>query len=225
MDFELLRKIRSQIEPPIIVSWHRDGDPLVYERLGEALQLFSAFPSSVVTHGEALNARAEEVIGNCTTITVSVLPKDPDRQIQLESIRRFLEKKGAQPPVLQLKFVGRIDDAAEYEALGVPIINRALHNRKGNWTYQVEPTIPEIRVCLDLLGSPTVDWRGKVYACNRLDPGELGLIGDLNTETLDAIWNGPKRQAMLKAHLAGRRDLANELCKSCHYYGVPTPSG
>jgi hypothetical protein len=30
---------------------------------------------------------------------------------------------------------------------------------------------------------------------------------------------------MLKAHMDGRRDLANPLSASCDYWGIPTPSG
>lgn len=226
MDFALLESIAAQIEPPIIASFHRDGDPLVYERLADALDLFKAFPTSIVTHGEALDRRADEIIGRCVTVTVSVIPKDPDREIQLASIRGFLAKKGDRAPMCQLKFVGHIENAAEYEALGVPIINRALHVKAGNWTYvRTEPPVPEIRVCLDFLGRPTIDWRGRLFACQRLDTTDAGLLGDLNTATLSELWNGPVRAAMLAHHLAGRRDLANSLCASCSYWGVPTPAG
>ena len=226
MDFALLERIREQLSPPIIISCHRDGDPLVYGRLRDALKLFADFPVSIVTHGEALDRRADEIIGNCTTVTVSVIPNDPDRELQLASIIGFLAKKRDRAPMLQLKFVGRIENPEEYERLGVPIINRALHSKKGNWNYhKIDPIVPEVRVCLDFLGRPTVDWRGMVYACNRLDVNGDGLIGDLNKQSLDEIWNGEKRHAMLRSHLAGRRDLANPLCASCNFYGVPTPSG
>jgi len=225
MDFALLARISLAIAPPVIASFHRDGDSCIYPRLGEALRLFDGFPTSIVTHGETLNDRAWEIIGNCTTVTVSVIPKDPDRQIQLESIRGFLAKKGGKRPVTQLKFVGHIADSAEYESLGIPIINRSLHNKRFNQNYQVDPPIPEIRVCLDALSRPTVDWRGRVFLCNRFDATDAGLIGDLTKQSLDEVWNGPVRRAMLEAHLAGRRDLANDLCKSCRYWGVPTAAG
>ena len=226
MEFSLLNHISAQIRPPVIVSFHRDGDPLVYPRLGEALQLFRNFPTSIVTHGEALNDRADEIIGNCTTVSVSVIPRDPDRAIQLESIAGFLAKKGDRAPMVQLKFVGIIHDPEPYQALGVPIIGRALHSSKGNWNYyKIDPIIPEVRVCLDFLGRPTVDWKGNLYHCNRLDVKGEGLLGNLNESTLDELWNGPERARMLRAHLAGRRQDANPLCASCEFYGVSTPSG
>lgn len=226
MDFALLQRIREQVAPPVVISFHRDGDPLVYPLLREALMLFAEFPTSIVTHGEALGRRAHDLIGLATTVTVSVIPNDRDREVQLESIRSFLAQKGDLPPVLQLKFVGAIADAKPYEDLGVRIINRALHSKKGNWNYvKVNPIAPEIGVCLDFLGRPTVDWKGRVFICNRLDTLDQGIIGDLNAQSLDEIWNGPERARMLEAHLAGRRELANPLCASCESWGIPTPSG
>ena len=222
MDFALLESIRAQLSPPVVISCHRDGDSLVYPRLREALELFEGFPVSVVTHGEALDRRADEVIGRCTTVTVSVIPKDKDRDIQLQSVRGFLQKKGDRRPVLQLKFVGNIENPEPYLALGVPVIGRRLHAKGGNWTYQSEdPPVPEIRVCLELLGHPSIDWQGRVFACQRLAPNSEGMIGDLREETLDQIWNGPVRAKMLRHHLEGRRDLAGGLCPRCKYWGIP----
>jgi radical SAM protein with 4Fe4S-binding SPASM domain len=125
-----------------------------------------------------------------------------------------------------LKCVGAISDIAKYEKLGVPITNRALHNKNGSFGYvRAEPIVPEIQVCLEFLSRPTVDWRGRVFQCNRLDTKDEGLIGDLNYQSLDEIWNGPIRQGMLKAHLDGERGKANNLCSGCRYWGIPTPAG
>jgi radical SAM protein with 4Fe4S-binding SPASM domain len=188
--------------------------------------VFRGHPISVVTHGERLAEKAAEVIGRCTTVTVSIIPKDPDREIQMASIKEFLAKKGDRAPMFQLKFVGHIENAAEYEALGVPIINRALHVKPGNWSYvRTEPPVPESRLCQDFLGRPTVDWRGRLFICNRLDVKDEGLLGDLNESSLSELWNGQARMAMLAAHLAGRRDQANSLCARCSYWGIPTPAG
>jgi hypothetical protein len=222
MDFAMLQSIAEQVPADTIISFHRDGDPLVYPRLREALQLFRHHPTSIVTHGEVLGRRAAEIIDNCTTVTVSVIPNDKDRTLQLESVRAFLAAKGDRPPQLQLKAVGNVDDISAYESLGVPIIGRSLHNKRVNQNYQSAPSIPEIRVCLDFLSRPTVDWQGRMFCCNRLDTSDAGLIGDLRQDTLRNVWNGPRRRAMLEAHLAGRRDLANALCASCTFWGIPS---
>lgn len=226
MDFDLLKSIRAQIEPPTIIAWHRDGEPTDFKMLREALDLFAGFPTSLVTHGERLAERADDIIGRTTTVTVSIVPKDPDRQIQLDSIRSFIAKKGDQAPMLQLKFLGHIDNAEEYEALGIPIINRALHVKPGNWLYsRATPPVPEVRICLDLLSRPSIDWQGDLYICNRFNASKEGRLGNLHESSLEDLWNGPERKRILAAHMVGRRDLANDLCKTCTFYGIPTPSG
>ena len=223
MNFDLLCCVVDQLPKGIIVSLHRDGDPLVYPKLHEALVKLRNFIVSIVTHGEALGKRAHEIIGCATTVTVSVISKDPDRELQLAAIKQFLVAKGDQPPQLQLKFVGEITNEQEYIDLGVPIINRVLHVKPGNYRYiKRDPIVPEVRVCLDFLSHPTVDWQGRLFVCNRLDAEDKGLLGDLKEHSLDDLWNSPKRLEWLEAHKRGRRDQASPLCKDCLFYGVPT---
>src|SRR6185436_4946254 len=104
--FELLERIRQQLDPGIVVSLHRDGEPTAYPRLGMALRLFRGFIISLVTHGLNLDGRAHELIENCTTITVSVFRGDADAAAQLASVKGFLGKKGSLAPQVQIKIVG-----------------------------------------------------------------------------------------------------------------------
>ena len=223
MDYALLETIRAQVEPGIIVSWHRDGDPLAYSRIGDALRLFSGFTTSIVTHGLNLERLADDLIETCSTITVSIFRGDIDGEMQRAALENFLRIKGDRSPIVQIKIVGDMsaDELAPYEALNVRIIRRLIHVPISNSKYaHRSPTIPEGGVCLDALHRPTVDWRGRVSLCNRLDPAGHLFIGDVNHDTLDAIWNGETRRRMLDAHKLGRRDLANPLCKTCDYWGV-----
>ena len=225
IDFVLLEKIRSQLEPGPIIQLHRDGDPLAYPRLKDALDLFAGFIISVVTHGESLVKRADEVIERCTTITVSVVPNDPDGDEQLAILREFLRIKGERKPNVNIKIVGAM--AAErlggYVKIGLPILHRSLHHSGGDFKYKGSiPVIPEVAICLDFLSHPSIDYRGNLYICNRLDINSTGCLGSLLESTLDALWNSPARKQMMTHHIAGRRDLANALCAKCTYWGVPT---
>ena len=223
IDFALLTRIREQVSPGIVVSFHRDGEPTAYGRLRDALRLFHGFTISVVTHGLNLDTRADEIIDGCTTLTVSAFRSDADREDQLSALTAFLLRKGDRPPLVQLKIVGDMSEAelAPYEALGVPILRRLIHVPISNSKYaHRHPTRPEVGVCLDALHRPTIDWRGDFYLCNRLDPARHGYLGSVVTDSLDALWNGEARKRMLDAHKAGRRDLANPLCAKCDYWGV-----
>ena len=225
MDFELLKKIRSELESGVDVSFHHDGDPLVYSPLSETLDLFKGFLTSIVTHGQSLGRRAKEIIGKATTVTVSVVTPDPDWQLQIDSVKEFLIAKGDDSPMVNLKFVGYIspERVRAYEHLGLPIIKRLLHVPDGNYRYvRHDPTKSEHAVCLDMLHCPAVSWKGDVFICNRFNPNREGLLGNLNDSTLDELWNSPKRMEWLEAHKRGRRDLASPLCKKCLYFGIPT---
>jgi hypothetical protein len=225
MDYGLLEAIRRQVEPGILISFHRDGEPTAYHRLRSALELFSGFCVSLVTHGLNLGTLAEEIIDRCTTVTVSVFRGDKDAQAQLEALRCFLRIKGDRAPQVQVKIVGDMlnDAVEEYEALGVRVIRRLIHVPIDNSKYAHRaPTVPEVGICLDALHRPTISWTGEVYLCNRLDPQRSLLIGKLPEESLDSVWNGPIRQRMLEAHKAGRRDLANPLCATCLHWGTPS---
>lgn len=223
IDFDLLSRIREQVSEGIVVSFHRDGEPTAYGRLRDALRLFHGFTISVVTHGLNLDTRADEIIDGCTTLTVSAFRGDADQAAQLRAITGFMAKKGSRSPLVQLKIVGDMspDELAPYEALGCRIIRRLIHVPIANSKYAHRaPTVPEVGICLDALHRPTIDWRGDFFLCNRLDPARHGYLGSVVTDSLESLWNGPTRRAMLDAHKAGRRDLANPLCKTCEFWGV-----
>jgi hypothetical protein len=223
MDFALLQRLRFQLDPGIVISFHRDGEPTAYPRLRDALDLFSGFTTSLVTHGLSLANKADDIIGRVTTCTVSVFRGDPDAVLQIHSLRSFLSAKGDRAPQVQVKIVGDLsqEEAKPYEELGVRIIRRLIHVPVGNSKYaHRHPTVPEVGVCLDFLHRPTIDWRGRVFVCNRLDPADLGYLGSLEDSSLGDLWTGEKRMTWLKAHQAGRRDLASPLCKTCEFWGV-----
>ena len=101
-------------------------------------------------------------------------------------------------------------------------MRRAIHVPFGNSKYAKRlPQMPEHGLCEDLLHHPSVAWDGRVYLCNRLDTQDKGLIGNLNEESLDSIWNGKLRAEYIQKHLEGRRAEVPP-CKDCLYYGIPT---
>ena len=112
-------------------------------------------------------------------------------------------------------------DLDKYKELGCIIATRVLHAEMGSFKYKKTPTVPEIGICLDLLNHIAITRDGKVSICVRLDPRELGVIGDCTTAPLVDIWNSPRRRAWIKHHIEGRRDKV-PLCSYCEFWGVPT---
>lgn len=207
----------------LVVQFHRDGDPLSATHLGWALMAFSANTRSLVTHGDGLDRRAQEIVSHCEAVTVSIFRGDPDRDRQLTSLTAFLDLKGERLPRVLLKIVGGMTDGEfePYARLGLPVLSRRLHLPESNRRYTGGlPPLPEHGVCLDLLAHPSVAWDGRVSVCNRLDATGRGVLGTLATHTLDDIWNGPVRKEILGHHLRGQRQ-AVPFCSTCTYYGVP----
>lgn len=221
MDWNLLVEL-SKIPKNIVVQFHRDGEPLVFQRLGDVLSIFNGNIRNIVTNGKKLVEKADEIIGNCESVTVSAFRGDPEGPAQLDVLKEFLAIKGYHQPQVMVKIVGDYPNSP-YEKLGVPVIHRLIHNPDGNVHYaHRNPTIPEIGICLDFLHHPSIDWQGNVYVCNRLDGKDLGKLGNLNENSLDEIWNGKLRSEWLEAHKHGRRDLASPLCRDCRFWGVPS---
>jgi len=227
MTYAIYKKLMDELQPlgkSLVVQFHRDGDPLAFQSIWHALSYSEGHIRSIVTHGERLAERANDIIGHCEAVTVSIFRADPDRELQLTALREFLKLKGEKLPRVFLKVVGDMSDEelGEYLQLQVPIMRRLIHLPRSNAKYAHRlPVMPEAGLCLDLLHHPSVAWDGRVYLCNRLDTKDAGLIGNLNEESLDAIWNGKLRADYIQKHIEGRRAEVPP-CKDCLYYGVPS---
>lgn len=66
--------------------------------------------------------------------------------------------------------------------------------------------------CFYLWSSVVIGWDGRVVPCC-FDYNNYAVMGDLQTQTLEEVWNGPEYLAMRAAELEGRND--NPLCKNC----------
>lgn len=224
MSLTLMHDIREQLPLGIELAYHKDGDPLAYSHVAQALSLFRGFVSTIVTHGLNLGTKADEIIENCTTVVVSVFRGDPDRELQLQALREFHDKRSNRLPRVVIKIVGDMTDGelSTYCPYADEVIHRLIHIPVGNSKYAHRlPTIPESAICQDLLHVPSIAWDGTVSICNRLDVEKKAVIGTLYESTLDEIWNGELRRQYIKAHIEGRRKSVPP-CATCEYYGVPT---
>lgn len=220
MDFELLRHIAPQIPSGIVVQFHRDGDALMYPRFGEAVSLFPKNIRNIVTNGKLLVAKADEIIGNLETLSVSIFERDEEADEQYELIREFLAIKKDRKPFVTLRLIGEVD-ASPYEKLNQLIIRRVLHQPMGSFGYvKRTPCIPEIGVCWDFLQHPCINRQGEMSICVRFDPERIGVLGNVNEHSIESMWNGEKRNHWMQLHISGKRRQV-PLCAKCEYWGVP----
>jgi len=223
MDFSLVKKISGQAPDGIVIQFHNNGEPFMYPRLGEAIDLFEKQIKCLDTNGKLLAERASEVIGRLDTLTVSVIENDPEADGQYEAVKRFLSIKGESKPLMVYRLLGQVKDPERWEALNGIVARRVLHNPLGSFQYTHTPTIPEIGICVEILNHMAVSRSGKVSACVRFDPEGLGILGDANETLLADIWNSQKRREWIELHKQGRRKEI-VFCGKCHYWGIPRGS-
>lgn len=220
MDFSLVKKIAEELPENIVVQLHNNGEPLLYNRFKEAVQLFKKQITNIVSNGKLLLTKADEIIENLDTLAISIIENDPEADEQFEILKNFLDLKKDKKPFTILRINGNVD-YRRYQKLGLTMASRILHSPMGSFNYTAAPTVPEIGVCLDFLNHLAINSKGDVSICVRFDPKRIGVLGNIKEESLSEMWNGEKRTEWLKLHVNGRRDKI-PLCSYCHFWGVPT---
>ena len=219
MDFKLVKKIAKQLPDNIVVQMHNNGEPLVYPRFGEAMKLFNRQIRCMDTNGKLLVEKADEIITNMETLTISVIENDAEGEEQYKLVKEFLMLKGNRKPSMIYRCLGDVDVDRWKELPGL-IVKRILHDPMGSFNYKKEPVIPEIGICWEILGHMAINRLGEVSICVRFDPKRLGVVGNVNRTELIDIWNGEKRKEWLNNHITGNRNNA-PLCSHCHFWGIP----
>jgi len=221
MNFELVKEIAKQLPPNIVVQLHNNGEALLYPKFGEAVRLFNKQITNIVTNGKLLVDKADEIIGNLDTLAISVIENDSEGNEQLEIIEKFLELKGEKKPFTLLRLNGEVD-LERYRRFNLLMATRVIHSPMGSYNYKRKnPTVPEIGICLDFLHHLSINSKGIASICVRFDPKGLGVIGDVNRQSLEEIWNSSKRMEWLNYHKEGKREKI-PLCSYCQFWGVPT---
>lgn len=248
MPLDLVYRILDQLPTGIVVQFHNNGEPTCYPYLKKALTYRTDIIRSFNTNGKLLLEKANDIINNLDTLTISVIENDSEGDEQYNVVKKFLDIKGDKKPYvifrllgdvgkreihigfesdkseleLMLEYKNRIDRwynlAKEYHCL---IATRILHSPEGSFNYQKKVTIPEIGICLDLLSHIVVDVEGDIFPCIRFNPNKINNLGNIMKTTLNEAWNSDYRQYLIKEHSKGNRKC-NELCKTCDFYGCPT---
>lgn len=220
MPIEMVYKLSKEIPRGTVVQFHGNGESLCYPYLGAALSLFPGCIRQFNTNAKLLMERAEEIIENLEVLTISVIPKDPEAESQLETVRQFLAKKGDRPPQMVYRLLGDVENAERWKALPGLVITRTLHSPDGSRAYQKPATVPEIGICLELLTHLAIDRYGNISICVRFDPAGKLRLGNIKKTTLWEAWHGAKRKKYLEKHINGKRGECPG-CDRCEFWGVP----
>jgi radical SAM protein with 4Fe4S-binding SPASM domain len=221
IDFDLVKRIAGLVPEGIMVQFHWNGEPLLYDNLGMALGLFKNNIRCLDTNGKRLLKKADELIDNLDVITISVIQDDEktETSYQKYNIREFIKLKGKRKPRIVYRCLGDVN-TKWYEKHQGMVVTRTLHKPMGSFDYEKKVTIPETGICQEVLTKLAIDRYGNVSPCVRFDPEHNNIIGNVKLSPLEEIWNSPKRQKLVQMHIDGKRDEI-EFCKQCDYWGVP----
>jgi MoaA/NifB/PqqE/SkfB family radical SAM enzyme len=219
MDIEVLKGLAKELPHGTIVYFHYYGEPLLYPRLKEAIELFENQITSLVTNGKFLIKKFNEIVSILDSLCISVFENDPDQEEQFRLINEFLEKKKDRKPNTIIKLIGDVDRERykKFESQAL-LTYRTLFEKKF-LDKNTLPLITDYGICSDFLHKPLVNINGDVSICCAFDTQKLGVIGNLNEHSLGEIWNSEKRKEWLEYHMAGKRHMV-PLCKKCNFWGI-----
>jgi len=220
MKVELVESIAKQLPENIVVQFHNNGESLLHPEFGKCIKFYKRQIRTMDTNGKLIVKKFDEIVDELDTLTISVIPNDPEVDEQYEIVQQFLDMKGERKP----RLIYRCLEGAEterWEKLPGIVVKRLIHSPMGPHGYRKEPIIPEIDVCYDMFSHMSIDRFGKVSMCVRFDPYGVGIVGDCTKEPLIDIWHGETLKEWRRLTVLGRRDKI-PLCSNCHFWGVPS---
>ncbi|MBF0155754.1 MAG: SPASM domain-containing protein [Magnetococcales bacterium] len=220
MPLALVRKILGELSYPVEISFHKDGEPLLYPYLADALRESSRFFTHFCTNGLLLARRAERILGWVDLVTLSVVEESPE---QVAAVRAFLDRLGSwagsgggKKTRLNIKTFSPAMEAY-WRTIHPDVFLTPEHNW-GDWKKPWGGASAEeerLRQCPQLVDKMAVNYDGSVSACC-LDFRHQALIGDVRHQTIAEIWNG-EPLAKLRGLIAEGRSRETAICGQCQF--------
>ena len=197
IDIELVEKISKELPENTNISFHKDGEVLLYKKIEEALEITSKHFTHFCTNGVLLNKFADKLIGKVDLITYSVWEEERNSNVFDTgeiSFLKFLEKlKNSDLYPKKTRVNIKAFDKKNYDKwkeLHDDVFLREVDNWAGQYdngkTYNFENPF-----CESLYDQLSVNFDGTVSSCC-LDYKHESLIGNANEESIFNIWHGEK---------------------------------
>ncbi|MEK7817855.1 MAG: radical SAM/SPASM domain-containing protein [Actinomycetota bacterium] len=246
IDFALFEKIAGEVSrhAPAEVRLHKDGEPLMASRIFELIECIKTVAPSTLLNMDTnallldeeksekiLDSRLDVLLFSVNAATAATYKKvrgSVKFEQMVANIERFLamrKERGYVWPRVKVQLIVMADTRDEIamfkerwrehdvDVLLIPAINW------GGYRPDVGSlmSMPRRRYpCTFLFNSFSINWDGKVSFCN-VDFDHLGVIGDLNEQTIEEIWSGPEFARYRELHRKGRWDEI-DLCRDCNYW-------
>jgi len=242
--FEKIIKEASRESRKPVTHLHGFGEPLLDKLLPEKIRLAKKYGITrtyiVSNASRLLPETSRKIIGaGLDRMKISFYGTDEtsynstmkrlDFKVTVQNIKDFLrirkEMKSRAPRLILQYLPNETNRAkvADFKALWGPLIDRhagdclnvaTLHNYGGGRAYNVLGK--KIKsVCYFPWTSMSVLWDGRVVTCC-MDSNGVQVLGDLNTQTIQEVWNGPSLSRVRKD--VGNLEYGNyPVCMSCDW--------
>ncbi len=246
ISMDLFDKLAQEIsrQAPVEVRLHKDGEPLKNPRIFDLIDhIKTVAPSTLLNMdtnalllddekaGKLLDSRLDILLFSINAATAETYLKvrgSKKFDLAVANIDRFLElrhRRGYVWPRVKVQLIVMEETKNEIglfkeqwagrdvDILLIPAINWGGRRPEVGSLMQT----PARRYpCTFLWNSFSINWDGKVSFCN-VDFNHLGVIGDVNEQTIEEIWKGPRFEYYRKLHKQGCwREI--DLCRDCNYW-------
>ncbi len=225
MSLDLYKKILNQLPSETIIVPFFRGESLAHPDFVEMMNLLKRFDKvQIATNGDLLTPDNQNAMLNaCTFISYSLHNFEyPEEIIEVVNFLGLARKNGVitQASILEnlitedytlfiekwLKHIDRVRIYVEHSTIGYGDVKTHYKN--------IGPS--ELLPCKKVENDLVIYWNGKVALCNH-DWNSKTPLGDLNTQTIEEVWNGERYQEIRKLHKSGSLKQI-ETCKDCDYW-------
>ena len=187
-----------------IVNLHKDGEPLMHPHIGDMVNYASlgGCYTHFATNGILLGQKKKEIVDSgLDLLTISV-----DGTIPSESINDFMNYKGDQLPLTQIKIYG---ENALFETK-LPKVDKIVYGKIHDWTDSKRRN--SSKPCSKLLMGMAITWDGYCSLCCVDYKRELTPF-NVKTTSIKEAWK------LNRAIYKGQEDgIFLPPCKHCNYW-------
>jgi radical SAM protein with 4Fe4S-binding SPASM domain len=245
MDLALFRRLLTQLPPGQAryrpLELHHLGESLLHPQVVDFVQSASdhGLPTEMSVNPSLLTVELGEKLlaAGIGRLVISLDGTDEQTLVQirgpvarygkaekhLAALLQAVEKRGTQAPQIVIQMIAlaanqhqRADFLQRYGNLGLPTVQAYIKPLDGPDPDLAQSNAEPLNyLCSYPFRSVVVLWDGRVVPCCRDDDARY-VLGDLNTQTLAEIWQGPAAQELRQRHRE-QRFPGGHLCDGCAF--------
>lgn len=246
IDLGLVERIADELsrQAPAEVRLHKDGEPLMAPHIFDIIERIKTVAPSTLLNMDTnallldeekaeriLDSRLDVLLFSVNAATAETYKKvrgSSKFDQMIANIERFLamrQERGYVWPRVKVQLIVMADTKDEIglfkeqwagrdvDVVLIPAINWGGHRPEVGSLMQ----LPKRRYpCGFLFNSFSINWDGKVSFCN-VDYDNLGVIGDVNRQSIAGVWQGEEFDRYRRLHKSGRW-AEIDLCRDCNYW-------